>query len=471
MLSGVQSQFAGTRIMEQQTKSDIIANLFIKTVAKRLNNKFLADNPEFKGVIYNLLQQGYLTTQKVKITFFTPDEVEHFKLGAGEYGTSIYQKILFSAKLYMAVLTSTLMNKLVRGPDKRVFYVEVGLDNDVESAIQSFIRDIKSKDLRLDDLGNLTTIFNSVGQFHDLYVPVINGEKPVEVETMSGSEAALDSDFLEYLRKTMISGMGVPATFLQYSDEIEFAKGLSMQNLKFAKSVGVFQKMFGERFSNVFRTLYRNEYLFNDPSERKKDEEEAARLVKPAQQTSGGADIVAEAAIDLDDDSLGEYEDDRDDVEKKKKKKVSPYQLRRDENFGKDPQSVGFEIMKVFVRFPPPASLNLTNMLEQVNNARDVITSIVDAIIGADVEPGQKRKATLAVTKEIVTSIDWQRFEKIVSEAVESENIQSLLVTDPNADTGGGEAPQPFDSQSAEAPPAVSSDNGPPSEDAGPPEF
>jgi len=50
---------------------------------------------------------------------------------------------------------------------KRAFYVETGLDDDMEGAIQGFIRDIKSKELTSGYLKNITTILNSVGAFED----------------------------------------------------------------------------------------------------------------------------------------------------------------------------------------------------------------------------------------------------------------------------------------------------------------
>ena len=50
---------------------------------------------------------------------------------------------------------------------KRAFYIDVGLDDDLEGAVQGFIKDIKSKELSSGHLKNITTILNSVGAFED----------------------------------------------------------------------------------------------------------------------------------------------------------------------------------------------------------------------------------------------------------------------------------------------------------------
>ena len=52
--------------------------------------------------------------------------------------------------------------------------------------IQGFIKDIKSKELTSGHLKNITTILNSVGAFEDYYIPVFDGEKNIEFDTIQG---------------------------------------------------------------------------------------------------------------------------------------------------------------------------------------------------------------------------------------------------------------------------------------------
>jgi hypothetical protein len=419
MLSGPVQMMSTSDQIQAKTKADIIANMFVRHIGKRINNEFITKNPEFRSVCYNLLHQGYVTKQKMRITYFSPDEVEHFKVGSSEYGVSLFKRILFVAKLYMAVLTSTLMNKLVRGPDKRVFYVEIGLDNDIEATIESFIKDIKSKDLRLNDLGDLTTIMNVVGQFHDLYIPVVNGEKPVEMETIAGQDTQLDNDFLEYLRKTMISGMGVPASMLNYAEEIDFARSISMANGKFVRSVVRLQRGMGESFSSVFRRLYRNEYMADEMVRREKDKSEWSEKDPNTIGVTGTPNREG-SGIDysFDDVSLNEESGKKEPKGKKG---------------GGD--NVSFDLSKIYVRFPPPASLNMTNMSEQISAVSPVVQFIVDGIIGSDTQGAERKAATLAVNKQFVKTIDWKLMEHVVGEAINKQKGEDLL-TGTSGDTG-----------------------------------
>jgi hypothetical protein len=399
---------AGNDEAAKKTKSDMVADIFIKRIGKRVNNELLAKNPEFKTIMYNLLKQGALMKEQMKITYLRPDEVEHFMINEEDgYGVSIYRDILFTAKLYLAVLTTTLMNKLVRGPDKRVFYVEVGLDNDTEGVIQQFIRDVKSRDIKMNDLKDINTILNNVGIHNDYFIPMINNERPVDIETMSGSEATLDNEFLEYLRKTMISGIGVPSAFLNYSEDVEFARSLAMQNGRFVRSIVVLQKCFGKGFTRLYRTLYRNEY----PSEAEKRESKPTATPKTKGEGEGKPAplLLGEAAPK----PKGKAED-----------RAQTYEI---------------EARLIEVRFPSPASLNTTNMTEQVNNSQTVVDFIVATLAGDDTPEDAKRELKLQVTKDLVTTVDWARYENMAKDARIKAKRDALLSNEEDpASKGGG---------------------------------
>jgi hypothetical protein len=63
------------------------------------------------------------------------------------------------------------------------FYIEVDLDDDSEAVVQSFIRDTKTKDIKMSNFGqDINTLLQSVGTFQDYFIPVVDGNKPVEID-------------------------------------------------------------------------------------------------------------------------------------------------------------------------------------------------------------------------------------------------------------------------------------------------
>jgi hypothetical protein len=350
-------------------KTRLIVDVFAKNIGKKLNKKFIESNKEFKNLIYELVKQDYIIKKRINIVYLPPNEVEHLCIGENEdgYGTSTFKKILFSAKLYLAVLTTTLMMKISRSADHRTFYIETGLSKDVEGIIQGFVREIKGKEVKLSDLKSIDSIFNNIGQFHDYFIPQVNGEKAIDIDTTPGQQAEVENEFLEYLKKTMISGMGIPASFLQYADEMEFARSVSMMNGMFLRKIIGFQKTLGESFSNIYRKLYRNEFEIDDESD--------------------------------------------------------------DEEFMVD-------YNKIEAKFPPPASLNMTNMADQISNTQGIVDFIVNTIVGTAADDAARDKLTKGVTKKLLPNIEWDDYEELLGET-SIEDIEDKLI--PKSDEGSEE--------------------------------
>jgi len=251
-----------------KNKFDLITDIFVRGISKKLDNKFINDNKDFKRLIYTLLKQEYITEKQVFITFLQPNEVCHMKLDSNDvYGISKYAKSLFAAKIYLATLITNLMQKVSRGRDKRAFYVDTSADLDYEGTVQSFVRDIKSKEITSDILRSVSTVINSVGAFEDYYIPTIDGEKPIEIDTVSGMDVEVDNDFLNNLLKSAISGTGVPANYIEDIAQVDYARTLAMQNQGFVRSIIGYQGDFGEYYSDIIRKLYINEFISENDKE------------------------------------------------------------------------------------------------------------------------------------------------------------------------------------------------------------
>lgn len=334
-------------------KTKMIVDMFARALSTKLNKKFIEDNKEFKKMIYELVRQDYIMQKKVRVVYLAPDQVEHLMVEQAPdgYGVSVLSKVLFTCKLYLSVLISTLMMKLSRSVDHRAFYVETGLSKDVENVIQSFIRDIKSKEIKMSDVQTIDTIFKSMGQFSDYFIPTVNGEKPVEFEIISGQDTNMEDEFLEYLRKSIISGMGVPSSYMNYHDEIDFSRSIAMQNSRFLRSIVVKQKLLNASFTNIYRKLYMNEF---------KSE-------------------IEESNVD---------------------------------------------VKKIEVKFPSPATLNATNLADQISTSQSIIDFVVQTLVGDNSQdPKEADSVRKVVTKDFIPGIDWERYEKMI----EDNKIETIL--------------------------------------------
>jgi len=231
---------------------------FTSSVARKISKGSIAKNPEFKKIFYNIFKNEYDRNKSVRITYVPPNRMVHFKLGNEMYGRSVFASILFIAKIYLAILMNKFIGKVLRSSDRRVFYIEVGLDEDTESVVQSFIRDLKTKEFRMDNYKSINGILNYPGHFSDYYIPKIEGNSPIEIDTLQGMEEDVSGDsFLEYLERLLLSGSDVPSAMLNMvQDELEFAKTLTMQNGIFIRYIVNAQANIAPSLNKLIRNCY-----------------------------------------------------------------------------------------------------------------------------------------------------------------------------------------------------------------------
>lgn len=245
-----------------ENKLRLISDLFLNQISKKVDKDFIRKNRKFKDFLYELVKQDFIIRKGLKLTYFKPEEVIKFEC------RPVYKDIVFFAKLYISILSDNLLIKLGRSHDKRLFYVNVGADAQYEQAIQSVIQDIKTKDYKMENLNDFNTLLSlAPGRFDDYFMPTINGDKPIEIDTLQGMDTELDSEFLQYLRRCMMSGMGVPANLVDVSSEVDFARNISAMNANFVRSVIGYQKKFTLPFTKLYQTLYRNEYRYTNNGE------------------------------------------------------------------------------------------------------------------------------------------------------------------------------------------------------------
>lgn len=249
---------ANSGMLAKDNRLQTMTDIFAKRLATKMNRKFIAKNSQFRDFIYTMLKANR-AINKTSITFITPKNMIHMKRGSYTYGESMLDPVLYFAKLYVLSILAAIMQQVINGKDKTVYYIETGLDEDAEGAVNSFIADMKGREVTLDDFQDVTAIFNRVTKANALYIPVVDGKKAVEMDTFAGQEAQLNNDFLEFLKRSVINGSGIPASFLDSMSEVEFATTLIMQNGNVMKTVVSYQNIISVGFTEIFTKLQANE--------------------------------------------------------------------------------------------------------------------------------------------------------------------------------------------------------------------
>jgi hypothetical protein len=337
-------------------KVNIISKVFINSISKKVNKDFIRQNKEFKDFIFNLVKQDYIIKKQIKLIYFSPDEVIAFKVPA------LYRKITFFAKLYLAMLTNMLLIKMGRAHDKRVFYVDVGADANYEQAISRVIQDIKTKEFKMDSIGDINTILNlNPGMFDNYYIPTVNGEKPIEIDTLQGMDIDMNNEFLEFLKTSMMSGMGIPRTLIDETTQVDFARTVSSRNANFVRAVIKYQKRLTQPFTKLIRRLYENEYKY-----------------------SGDKESEISSIVD---------------------------------------------IKSIQVHFPSPATLNMTNITDQMQVVEQNSEFIVNTLIPQDptgMNETKRQKLKSMIVEDLMPAIDWEKYKEYREQAIVDDVAEDI---------------------------------------------
>lgn len=253
------SSMSNEQLIDAKTK--LISELFATGIAKKLNKQFVKDNPQFKEIIFGILKNKQKASKVYNITYLPPESVVMF---GDKDSQSILKNILFVGKLYIACLLSNFMQRITQGSEKRLIYVDVGLDTDIPGAMNSFAKSLKSKDFKMSNLDDISTVFNRISTNQDIFVPTIDGNKPIDVEMMPNREISYQDDFLTLLKEMMFIGSGLPSELLAGTNQVDFAQSLSMRTARFLRRIIPMQNQANRGLKNTVVAVINSDEKYTD---------------------------------------------------------------------------------------------------------------------------------------------------------------------------------------------------------------
>lgn len=242
---------------DESNKAVRVQTAIIKNIADKMieaiDSKFINDNYEDMDILYEFIKVNELHTKKKKrIVFFHPDDVCEFKRKDG----SIMKNCMFMAKLYILTMLSNVLTNVTRGADRNIHYVKTGLTTDIEQHVNHAIRAVKQGQIRYSDIGTINEIFNIVGANVDVFMPVsVDGERPIETETISGQNVDMNNDFLNSILKSIIQSFGAPSSIIDDYESADFARTITMSNLNMAKLALAAQNEICPTLTKLFRLI------------------------------------------------------------------------------------------------------------------------------------------------------------------------------------------------------------------------
>ena len=220
---------------------------------------------------------GYYTapsqTPSPNVIRFDNYEMAHFRLISDvnylPYGRSYIEPARKLYKQYSLMEDAMLVHRIVRAPEKRTFYVNVGAipPNEIDAFMQKTVSSLKRTPYVDPKTGQYNLKYNMQNMLEDFYIPVRGNDTSTRIETTPGLTYDGIQD-VEYLRDKLFAALKVPKAFLGYEADLEGKATLAAEDIRFARTIDRIQRILISELNKIalvhlYAQGYRDEGLTN----------------------------------------------------------------------------------------------------------------------------------------------------------------------------------------------------------------
>jgi len=183
-------------------------------------------------------------------------EVAHFRLLTDSnylpYGRSYLEPSRKVFKQLMLMEDAMLIHRIMRAPEKRTFYINVGAipPEQVEQFMAETVNKMKKTPYIDQNTGDYNLKYNMQNITEDFYIPVRGNDNSTKIETTKGLDYDGTTD-IEYLKAKMMAALKIPKPFLGYEEGVEGKSTLAGMDVRFARTVERIQRIVESELTKI----------------------------------------------------------------------------------------------------------------------------------------------------------------------------------------------------------------------------
>ena len=205
-------------------------------------------NPSYVRFKINLNQAYGYATNTNRDDYFENYEIAHFRLISDPsylpYGRSYLEPGRKIFKQLTLMEDAMLIHRIMRAPEKRLFYVNVGniAPNEVDGYMEKMKQRIKKTPYIDPQTGDYNLKYNMMNLTEDFYLPLRGNDTSTKIDTLKGMEYTAIED-VAYLRDKLFAALRVPKAFLGYEKDLTGKATLASEDIRFARTVERIQRI------------------------------------------------------------------------------------------------------------------------------------------------------------------------------------------------------------------------------------
>ena len=183
-------------------------------------------------------------------------EVAHFRLLTDSnylpYGRSYLEPSRKVFKQLMLMEDAMLIHRIMRAPEKRTFYINVGAipPDQVEQFMAETVNKMKKTPYIDQNTGDYNLKYNMQNITEDFYIPVRGNDSSTRIDTTKGLDYDGTQD-IEYLKNKMMAALKIPKPYLGYEEGVEGKSTLASMDVRFARTVERVQRIVESELTKI----------------------------------------------------------------------------------------------------------------------------------------------------------------------------------------------------------------------------
>jgi len=199
---------------------------------------------------------NFIPKSNRRVVEFDNYEIAHFRLISDTnylpYGRSFIEPARKIFKQLTLMEDAMLIHRIMRAPEKRTFYINVGQipPNEVEQFMQKTITQMKKTPFVDPNTGDYNLRFNMMNMMEDYYIPMRGGDTQTKIDTTKGLDYDGTND-IEYLRDKMFAALKVPKAYFGYEGDLSGKATLAAEDIRFARTVERIQRILESELTKI----------------------------------------------------------------------------------------------------------------------------------------------------------------------------------------------------------------------------
>ena len=175
-------------------------------------------------------------------------QVSHFRLLGNDaflpYGSSVLESARRIWRQLILVEDAMLVYRVVRSPERRVFYIDVGNvpPEEIGNYMEQVQTSLKRSQVTDKNSGRVDLRYNPLSVDEDYYLPVRGAETGTKIDTLTGGQNTTAVEDVEYIQKKLFAALKIPKAYLGYDEGLGAKATLSQEDIRFSRTINRIQR-------------------------------------------------------------------------------------------------------------------------------------------------------------------------------------------------------------------------------------